>query len=769
MPQKNTSTNDNNTTINNAITKRKLDEINGFQEFDQETDIIIDDKKTKIAKVYKKYGYQPIDPRSVELLSILNEKGIDSKEVFCLSTLHKGEVKDRAETQETLALRFDLTVPLARYVAQNEKTLSYPFKRYHIAKVFRGETARPKLGRFCEFYQSDIDVIGNGKLDLMYDAEFPLIISEIFTKVFGINRFIIRMNNRKFLEGLFQEFGMTDPTKIKKTVKIIDNMEKVKLEETLSKLNELGLSKHGAESILEFFHIFRESSLPNVVTTLKELKAQNALLQEGINELMIVFENILAGDVNIDNIMFDPSIARGLDYYTGTVYETLLIDNPELGSVCSGGRFEELVGTLSCNPNMKYPGCGISIGLSRLIPSLIKSGQIKTDGKTTAQVLVTMMDRNYATDYQRIATLLRKNDINTSVYCNDIKLKNQLNYADKIGVGVVIVANGDELKNGVVQVKDMKLNEGKQKDEYVENTQIVKFDDLPTIITKLIAKYKHDNASNVDEQFRHYNNCSSTQILEMTQNILNGVVGKTTVNISYTNNVDMEKYIDTLSASSKLVMWYIGSRGMRQDCCNFYKPYIESAKAKDCSTYLLDFSAWGRLNNLKISLDKKEDIKDTQHVKMITGSEYFERLNYILQDETNLAIFKEIMARKEIYDASETYQPYGVTIGQVFAPESEILKIFDPSADCSKMYSCLQYMEMMYIIEKIVNSNPTITHSINFLLPNDELKYYPQTSLKEDLEKYLSSNFDTNIDINFASFTYGNGTNDRPYNTGKRI
>ena len=158
------------TTQTTQINRRKLDEINGFQEFSQEVDIVMDSMKVDIARVYRKFGYQPLDTRIVEPLSILVEKGIDSKEVFCLSTLHKGELKDRAETQETLALRFDLTVPLARYVAQNEKSLSFPFKRYHIAKVFRGETARPTQGRFCEFYQSDIDVVGNGKLDLMYDA-----------------------------------------------------------------------------------------------------------------------------------------------------------------------------------------------------------------------------------------------------------------------------------------------------------------------------------------------------------------------------------------------------------------------------------------------------------------------------------------------------------------------------------------------------------------------------------------------------------------------
>lgn len=751
------------------INKRKLEEINGFQEFDQETDIIIDKFKKEIAEIYRKYGYQPIDPRIIEPLSILVEKGIDSKEVFCLSMLHKGEVKDRNETQETLALRFDLTVPLARYVAQNEKILAYPFKRYHIAKVFRGETARPKLGRFCEFYQSDIDVIGNGKLDLMYDAEFPLIISEIFKNVFGINKFIIRINNRKFLEGLFQEFGMTDSTKIKKTVKVIDNIEKVKLEETLQKLNELGLNKQNAESVLEIFHIFRETKLENITSVLKNLKATNPLLQEGINELTIVFENIIAGGISTDNIMFDPSIARGLDYYTGTVYETILIDNPELGSVCSGGRFEELVGTLSCNPNMKYPGCGISIGLSRLIPALIKSGQIKTIGKTTAQVLITMMDRDCAIKYQQIASELRKFGINTSVYYNDVKLKTQLNYADRIGVNIVIIANKEQLDNNSVQIKDMKINEGKDKEVHADNTQLVKYDKLVQSVQEIISKYNtNDNIITSNVPFRYYNNCSSNEILEMSQNILNRYIGKTIANLSYTQNIDMTDYIEKLSQNDKIVMWYVGSRGIRQDCVNFYKPYIQQAQNKKCTIYLLDFSAWGRLNNLKISLDKKSDLKDTQYVKFLFGSEYFNRLNYILMDDTNLAIFKDIMSRNEIYQASQLYPQCGVTVGEVFDENSEIRKILDTKLDCSKIYSCIQYVEMLYIIEKIIKSNPSKFHTIHFLLPNDEIKYYPQKSLKEDLEKYLNVNFDVIINIKFNNFIYENGTTDRPYNTGKR-
>jgi histidyl-tRNA synthetase len=319
-------------------------------------------KSDKIA-FYGMSGYQNLDHRLVEPLSVLQEKGIDSKEVFCLKTLSKGEIKDKNDFQEELALRFDMTVPLARYIGQYNKIIYFPFKRYNIGKVYRAETARPGMGRFCEFYQSDIDVIGNDKLDLLYDAEFPLIINDIFMNVLGIEKFIIRINNRKFLEGFFQEVGIVDSNKIKEIIKTIDNIEKISAEQTMNNLEMLGISNEKAKLIFNFFNLCRSTKVNEIISILKKLEIKNGLMKQGIDELCIVFEYILNGGMNIDNIMFDPRIARGLDYYTGTVYETLLVDLPELGSVCSGGRYENLVGKLSSNPKLNFPGCGISVKL----------------------------------------------------------------------------------------------------------------------------------------------------------------------------------------------------------------------------------------------------------------------------------------------------------------------------------------------------------------------------------------------------------------------
>lgn len=498
----------------------RLEEIGGFPEFSQELDILIDNIKHKISEIYQSYGYQPIDTRLIEPVSILQEKGIDTKEVFCLKTLNKGEIQERNENQEELALRFDMTVPLSRYIGQFNKSMVFPFKRYNIGKVYRAETARPGLGRYCEFYQCDIDVIGNGKLDLLYDAEFPLIINDIFRNILGLDRFIIRINNRRLLEGLFQELGVNDSSKIKTAIKVIDNMEKFSFEETIQNLNELGLLKDKANLLFDFFNMCRNNKVDIIISILKNMNFKNELLQQGMNELVTVFEYIINGGVFIDNLMFDPSIARGLDYYTGTVYETKLIDLIELGSVCSGGRYDELVGTLSKNSNLKFPGCGISIGLTRLIPSLVKAGLIKIKNKTCSDVMISVMERKLIMEYQKIALLLRKNGINTSIYYNDSKLKTQLNYADNIGVNIVIVMGENEFKEGNVRIQDMWLNLGKKKEDCIDNSITVSIDNMVETVKNMIDK--NNNFEIKDElknDFRKYLENTDEEI----KNILNNI------------------------------------------------------------------------------------------------------------------------------------------------------------------------------------------------------------------------------------------------------
>jgi histidyl-tRNA synthetase len=500
----------------------RLEEIGGFPEFTPEIDILMNDIKQKISKVYEKYGYQNLDTRLVEPLSVLQEKGIDSKEVFCLKTLSKGEIKEKNELQEELALRFDMTVPLARYIGQNQKSMFFPYKRYNIGKVYRAETARPGLGRYCEFYQSDIDVIGNGKLDLLYDAEFPLIINDIFRNILGLEKFIIRINNRKFLEGFFQEFGINEPAKIKASIKIIDNIEKVSLEETIENLSNIGIDKEKANLIFNFFKICKNTQIDIIIKVLKNWEIKNELLKNGIDELCTVFEYILNSGMNMDNIMFDPSIARGLDYYTGTVYETLLIDFPALGSVCSGGRYDNLVGTLSNNSNLKFPGCGISIGLTRLIPTLVKAVILNQTEKTVAQVMVSVMDRNLIKEYQKIAKILRDNNINTIVYYNDAKLKNQLNYADNIRVNIVVVVGENEFKDGKVKIQDMRLNAGKKKDECVDNSKTVQIEEMIDTVTNILNKYKNlINKNDLDNKFRKYSNDNIDDTISTVNSIFN--------------------------------------------------------------------------------------------------------------------------------------------------------------------------------------------------------------------------------------------------------
>jgi histidyl-tRNA synthetase len=498
----------------------RLKEIGGFPEFPPEVDILMNKIKKEIIQVYEQYGYQPLDTRLVEQVSVLEEKGIDSKEVFCLKMMQKGEMKERTENQEELALRFDMTVPLARYVGQFSKSMFFPYKRYNIGKVYRGETARPGLGRFCEFYQADIDVIGNGKLDLLYDAEFPLIINDIFKNVLKLDKFIIRINNRKFLEGFFQELGIIDPNKIKSIVKIIDNIEKVSIDETIQNLNNNGVDKFKAELIFKFFNLCKKSNISIMISVLKNLVATNQLLKQGIEELCTVFEYITTNGLEEDNIMFDPSIARGLDYYTGTVYETLLVDLPELGSVCSGGRYDNLVGTLSQNQNLKFPGCGISIGLTRLIPALVKKGIIKTKQKTTANVLVSVMDRKLISEYQKLASILRKNNINTSIYYNNTKLKSQLGYADNIGVNIIIVMGENEFKEGKVRIQDMWLNEGKKKEDCIDNSITVSIDEMVNTVKNIINKYNALIATQSFTNFRKYAKDSANDIIQIFQSII---------------------------------------------------------------------------------------------------------------------------------------------------------------------------------------------------------------------------------------------------------
>lgn len=485
----------------------KLNDISGFPELSLKEEIVMQNIIKKIKEVYGMYGYIPMETRLVEPVEILQQKGIDSKEVFVLSMLHKGEIREKDADQQTLALRFDLTVPLSRFVAQQYKSLLFPLKRYQIQKVYRGETAVASHGRYCEFYQSDIDVIGKNSLDIAYDSEFPCVIYEIFRKVIGIDRFVIRISNRKLLEGLFQEFGMDDPCKLKKAVKVIDDLEKISTEIITERLIELDLKQSDATNILQFFKICREHPSDQVVKLLSGLEVNNKLFKTGIDEIATVINGVLSNNIPLEYIMVDPSIARGLDYYTGTVYETTLLDMQYLGSVCSGGRYDELVGTLSGDTDNKFPGCGISIGLTRLVPALIRGGVLKADVMTMAQVFVAIQDTKYTNICNMLATKLRDKGIGVFVNYSGGRLKQQIEYAARAGFRIMLMGRS-EFDENKVQIKEI---DSKKPNVFVP------FDEMCDYVLKLISGYE---SSKLDE-------LSSTQKLrELKQNDDNTVLAE---------------------------------------------------------------------------------------------------------------------------------------------------------------------------------------------------------------------------------------------------
>lgn len=439
-----------------SSSKVSLAPIPGFPEFSIGETIVMNDVMRKIRQIYELYGYVPFDTRLVETDQVLNQKGIDSKELFSLNFLSKGVEHVPGEQRRKLALRFDLTVPMARYIAQNKNTISFPVKRYQIQKVYRAEGHKVSSGRFNEFYQSDIDVVGFNKLDITYDSEFPAIVCDILRNVFNVERFVMRISNRKLLEGLFRENGLKKVDKIKKAVRVIDDIEKVDTDTTLQRLDELGIKMENAQNLLTLFRELYEKTPSDAIEYLKGLDIRDRQMKEGISELENVVRGVIANGVDEKYFKVDARIARGLDYYTGTVYETNLLDHMEIGSVCSGGRYNDLVSTLSGNPDDKYPGVGLSIGLTRLVPTLIKANYLKADSQTIAKILVTCQDKKFISKYQEIGSILRRANIKTDVYLNKkVKLPKQLDYANKKKYKYVIIGNKYEFDEDSVIVRNM--------------------------------------------------------------------------------------------------------------------------------------------------------------------------------------------------------------------------------------------------------------------------------------------------------------------------
>lgn len=406
----------------------------GFMELMPQDQILFDKMKNTIESVYSSYGFYPLDTPIIELSSVLLAKagGETEKQIY---RFNKGD--------NDLSLRFDLTVPLAKYVASRSNELIFPFKRYQIGKVYRGE--RPQKGRFREFYQCDIDVIGNETLSILYDAEIPSIIYDLFKKL-NIGDFIIRINNRKILTGFFNSLELN--SKVTDILRIIDKIEKIGEDEVKSELSLLDIDSDKVSKIIDFIRISGDAFAK--IERLKNLGITDEVYNEGVNELETVINNIKARGLDSNFYDVDLTIARGLDYYTGTVYETILKDYPSIGSVCSGGRYENLA---TYYTDKKLPGVGISIGLTRLFYQLKEAGVIKTTDSSVADITILPMTENYEYVY-KFSNLLKRFGVRVDTAFLG-KFKQLMRYADKQKTPYVLIIGDDEISKGVAVLKDM--------------------------------------------------------------------------------------------------------------------------------------------------------------------------------------------------------------------------------------------------------------------------------------------------------------------------
>ncbi|RKI68622.1 histidine--tRNA ligase [bacterium 1xD42-67] len=415
--------------------------LSGFMELLPARQIQFDRMISIIRESFSLYGFTPLDTPLIEASEVLLAKGggETEKQIYRFT---KGD--------SDLSLRFDLTVPLAKYVAMNYAHLAFPFRRFQIGKVYRGE--RAQRGRFREFYQADIDVIGDGRLDIFNDAEVPSIIYRTFTAL-GLERFQIRVNNRKVLNGFYAMEDLTD--KAGDIMRTVDKLEKIGGEKVRAILtDDLGLTGGQAESILRFISI--QGSNAQVLSSLESWRGRHALFDQGLDELTAVVKDLAAFGVPEDHFKVDLTIARGLDYYTGTVYETAMLDHPEIGSICSGGRYDNLAEYYT---DKQLPGVGISIGLTRLFFVLEDQGYLNDDLNTApADVLILPMTDGLSPAIQ-LATSLRTSGIRVQLYSEQKKFKQKMSYADKLGVPYVIFLGEDEIEQDMVSLKNMRTGE----------------------------------------------------------------------------------------------------------------------------------------------------------------------------------------------------------------------------------------------------------------------------------------------------------------------
>jgi histidyl-tRNA synthetase len=402
----------------------------GFLEYLPAEQLAFNKMKDTITGVYESFGFVPLDTPVLERQEVLLAKagGETEKQIYCLE---KGD--------EKLALRFDLTIPLARYVSEHFANLIFPFRRYHVAKVYRGE--RPQRGRFREFYQADIDIVAENELPLINDAEIVKVIYEVFTKL-ALGKFTVRLNNRKLLNGFFA--GLDLSKEASDILRIIDKIDKIGRDQVQELLLAFEIEAEKVTKILNFVSI-----KDSVITELEALNIKNEIFAQGLSEIKEVISYLKDFGVPDDNYIVDLTIARGLDYYTGTVYETVLNEYPQIGSVCSGGRYNDLAGFYS---DKKLPGVGVSIGLSRLFYQLLEAGLVKINQATSADIL--LVSENLAAA-SKLADDLRAEGLAVIGAYGTDKFKKKLTLANRLGVKAVIILGEDEIKANYFSVKDM--------------------------------------------------------------------------------------------------------------------------------------------------------------------------------------------------------------------------------------------------------------------------------------------------------------------------
>lgn len=411
--------------------------LSGFMELLPDKQVQMDKMRAVLAETYARYGFTPLDTPAIEAAEVLLAKGggETEKQIYRFT---KGD--------SDLALRFDLTVPLAKYVAANYGQLTFPFRRYQIGKVWRGE--RAQRGRFREFYQADIDIIGDGALDILNEAEIPAIIYDTFTRL-GLHRFRIRVNNRKVLNGFFAILGLSEQAG--DVLRTIDKLDKIGADKVRALLTDTcGVTSDQADEILRF--IACPGTSADKLAFLEQYRGRNETFDLGLDELRTVVGYLPAFGVPEENFELDLTIARGLDYYTGTVYETVLLDHPEVGSICSGGRYDDLAGYYT---NKSLPGVGISIGLTRLFYILQEQNMISDAVLTApADVLILSMTDDLSAAVA-LASMLRAGGLRVQLYSEKKKFKAKIGYADKLGIPFVIFLGEDEIAQHVCALKNM--------------------------------------------------------------------------------------------------------------------------------------------------------------------------------------------------------------------------------------------------------------------------------------------------------------------------